>query len=340
MGWFRNTSRSISEAIKENLPGILLALLVLVFLLLWLSQRIFITIKSGEGGVLYKRFGGGTVVEHVYEEGFHIIMPWDIMTKYNLRVQTIAHDFDVLTKEGLKIKIKLAVRYHPERNVLAVMHKYVGEDYVNKIVIPEIEATVRSFIAEGDVRHSYQSLTNKTSFQEVVDEAIERASRKYVTIDDVMITRIDLPDPIELAIMQKLEQQQLALGYKYRLEKEEKEAERKRIEAEGIKHYNQIVNSSLSEGVLVWKGIEATRELATSENSKVVMIGPDKQSLPVILNAESPYAKQESTTQEQLQSMPGNTDWPEPPATPPVDEQIQAQESEAAVKTNNTAKAK
>ena len=86
--------------------------------------------------------------------------------------------------------------------------------------------------------------------------------------------------------MEKIEQQQLALAYQYRIKREEQEAERKRVEAEGTKRFNLIIDDSLTEKVLLWKGIQATKEIASSNNAKIVLIGPDKQSLPVILNAE------------------------------------------------------
>lgn len=277
---------AIKRAARNNISTLLTLALIIILVIFFFWPRIFITIKAGQGGVLYKRFSGGTVIETVYPEGFHIIWPWDTMTIYNLRVQTANHQFDVLTNEGLKVIIHLAVRYHPERDLLSVMHKYVGEDYLNTIVIPEIEMTVRSYVADGDVKNSYQTLTNKNTFQKVVNDAIERVSRKYINIDDVMVTRVTLPEYIEKAIMEKIEQQQLALAYQYRIKREEQEAERKRVEAEGTKRFNLIIDDSLTEKVLLWKGIQATKEIASSNNAKIVLIGSDKQSLPVILNAE------------------------------------------------------
>jgi len=104
-----------------------------------------------------------------------------------------------------------------------------------------------------------------------------------VKIDDVVITEVELPARIKAAIEAKLEEQQLAEAYVFKLEREKKEAERKRIEASGIRDYNTMIEASLSEKVLKWKGVEATRELATSSNAKMVVIG-GKDGLPVILD--------------------------------------------------------
>lgn len=285
----------VSDKIEEYLPNIIITCFVLLFILILFWNRIFITVQAGEGGVLYKRFSGGTVVDELYGEGLHLIYPWNIMAIYNLRVQNELHDLDVLTKEGLKLTIKMAIRYHPDRNMVGVLHKYVGQDYFKIVVLPEIEATVRSYVVDDDLTNIYATLATKSTFQEAVNEAIGRVARKFVTVDEVMITDIILPDQVDMAIQEKLTQQQLALAYDFRIIREEKEAERKRVEAEGLSRYNTIVNSSLNGNVLLWKGIEATKDIAKSENSKVILIGPDRNSLPIILNAENENFRKQST---------------------------------------------
>lgn len=289
----------MSRKIEENLPSIIITVFVLLFILILFWNRIFITVHAGEGGVLYKRFSGGTVVDKLYGEGLHLIYPWNIMAVYNLRVQTQLHELNVLTREGLKFNIKMAIRFHPDRDMVGVLHKYVGEDYFNTVVLPEIEATVRSYVVDEDLTNIYATLANKSTFQEAVNEAIGRVARKFVTVDEVMITDILLPEQIDGAIQEKLTQQQLAFAYDFRIIREEKEAERKRVEAEGVSRYNSIVNASLNGNVLLWKGIEATKDIAKSDNSKVILIGPDRNSLPIILNAENEnFRKQQSNQPE------------------------------------------
>jgi len=120
----------------------------------------------------------------------------------------------------------------------------------------------------------------------VVNESLEQVSQRFVKIDNVMITNIELPEKIKTAIESKLEEQQLAEAYVFKLVREEKEAERKRIEAGGIRTYNSIVDLSLNERLLRWKGVEATLELSKSPNSKVIIIGSGKDGLPVILDTK------------------------------------------------------
>jgi len=160
----------------------------------------------------------------------------------------------------------------------------VGPDYVKKIVIPEVEATLRTVLGQYDAAEIYTA--KKGIVQQVVNESLERVSQRFVKIDTVMITGLELPLKIKEAIETKLEGQQMAEAYEFKLELEKKEAERKRLEAAGIRDYNLIIESSLSENVLKWKGVEATRDLSKSANSKVVIIGGGKDGLPVILDTK------------------------------------------------------
>ena len=263
-------------------PEYVVAMLLFLFVLVYFWPRIFITVHSGEAAVLYKRFSVGTVVDRVYGEGFHIIAPWNIMTVYDVRYQTILHRLEVLTNKGLKIGVTLSIRYRPETDVLGVLHQVVGPDYLKKVVIPEVESTLRTVLGRYDAEEIYT--TQKGVIQQVMNASLEQVSQRFVKIDDVMITGVDLPSKIKEAIEAKLEEQQLAEAYVFKLDREKKEAERKRLEAAGIKDYNDMIESSLSDNVLKWKGVEATRDLSKSSNSKVVIIGGGKDGLPVILD--------------------------------------------------------
>ncbi|MBU0485493.1 MAG: prohibitin family protein [Proteobacteria bacterium] len=259
--------------------------LLLLFVIVYFWQSIFITIHAGEAGVLYRRFGGGTVVDRVYNEGLHVVAPVNIMTVYNVRLQTVAHQMEVLSSKGLMVTLSLSIRYRPERQVLGVLHQEVGPDYLHRIILPEVEAKLRAILGQYEAEEIYTS--KRGVVQEVVNESLAQVSQRFVLIDNVMITNIELPAKIRAAIESKLVEQQLAAAYEFRLIREEKEAERKRIEAGGIKTYNNIVNLSLNERLLQWKGVEATLELSKSPNSKVVIIGSGKDGLPVILNTNN-----------------------------------------------------
>ncbi len=275
---------AIKKKIRANLSPVIVTFLIVLFVVLLFWQRIFITISAGEGGVLFQRFFGGTVVDKVYSEGFHVIAPWDTMTKYNVRYQVINHEMFALSRKGMKIRFNLTIRYKPEYQLTGVLHQSVGPNYPEKIVIPEAEAVIRKIIGEFDATEVYS--TKRALIQKIVNEAIAEMSQRYVRIDDILITNVELPDGIREAIEVKLEERERAAAYEFKLEKEKKEAERKKIEAGGYYDYNRIIGSSLSDKLLTWRGIQATLELAGSNNAKIVVIGSGKDGLPIILDAK------------------------------------------------------
>ncbi|MDM8518275.1 prohibitin family protein, partial [Desulfobacterales bacterium HSG16] len=253
--------------------------LILTFIFVYLYNHIVISVHSGQAAVLYQRFFNGTVIDDVYGEGIHIIWPWDIMYIYNVRVQEKYHSFDVLTKNGLKVHLMISVRYQPEYNLLGTLHKQVGPDYLNKVVIPEIESVLRIIIGQIAAEEVY---TTKTSMvQESLNVAIEEVAQRFVKVDDVLIKRIILPDTVQKSIESKLEQKHMAEAHLFKIQREKLEAERKRIEAGGHKDYNDILSMSLNENILEWKAIHAALELSKSYNTKVVVIGSGKRGLPV-----------------------------------------------------------
>ena len=280
----------------------LLTLLTLVFL--W--DRIVIEIDAGEAGVLFRRFYGGTVVDRVYPEGFEIINPFNIMTRYNVRVQTTHHEMDVLTKRGLSIHLVISMRYHPEYELLGVLHKEVGPEYVDIIVIPEVEAALRKIIGQYEAEEFYGA--KKAITESVINEATEQIGQRFVKLDDVVIRKIILTEAIKKAIEEKLKQKHLYQAYEFRLQRERQEAERKFIEAKGIKDHNDIVNLSLTDNMIKWKGIHATLELAKSNNSKVVVIGAGGNGvgLPLMLPVGTGQDVNNALNQNALQDATAN----------------------------------
>lgn len=280
--FFARKIRDFRKWMRAILPYIITVTLLLTLLFGFFFPSIIITINSGEAGVLYKRLFGGTVIDSLYSEGLHAIFPWDTLYIYNMRIQTVMHDFDILTNKGLPIHISFAVRFRPEEEMLGVLHQQVGPDYVNTIIIPQIESVLRTRLSLYDPEDIY---TNKNNIlTKVVLEALEELGKKYVTTDGIIIRSIELPDAIREAIEDKLVEQQRAKTYVFRLEREEYEAERKRIKAQGISDYHKTITKILSaDQLLKWEGIQATLKLAESTNSKVVVIGSNKEGMPLIL---------------------------------------------------------
>jgi len=251
-------------------------LLIITIIFLFLFDRIVLFIGPGETGVLYRTFFGGTVTTRVYPEGIQFIWPWDKMYIYNARVQETPHEFDVLTENGLKVHLDLSIRYRPEYKLIGVLHQQVGEDYVNIVVIPEIENVLRVLIGRLNAEEVYT--TEQSLIEKAISGAIEQIAQRYVKVDNVIIKKMQLPDSVQKSIRNKIEQKHIADAYKFRLEREKREKERKRIEAEGLERFHK----ALSPEVLHWMGIQATQKFAESEGKTTIIVGAGKSGLPVI----------------------------------------------------------
>lgn len=271
-------------SLRRIMPSLIISSLLGLFVFVYFIPEIFITVYSGEAGVLYRRFFGGTVTDKVYGEGLHLILPWDEMFVYNVRVQEVEKEISVLTKSGLRADITISIRYHPEYDFTGVLHKRVGPDYAEKIVVPEVVSSLRTTIGQYTAEELYT--TSHTLLTKTIVDSLEEVANNYVVINDVIIRRIDLPEIVQTAIQEKLQQKHIAESFVFRIEREKLEAQRKEIEATGYQKYNDIVNRSLTADILKWKGIEATRELATSDNAKVIVVGTGPDGLPIILGAD------------------------------------------------------
>lgn len=255
-------------------------------LLVVLYQTTTVSIQSGEGGVLYRQFGGGTVTDQYYSEGFHFLAPWNKMYIYNTRNQEEKENMEALSKNGLSIQLEMSIRFRPIQNELGIIHQTLGQGYRDVVVLPEVRSSARKVIGRYDPEELYS--TKRDFIQEEIFTDVEkRLSKKNIYLDAVLIRGIELPPNIKTAIEKKLKQEQESKEYEFKIEKESKEAERKRIEAQGIKDFQDIVSEGISDKLLRWKGIEATLELAKSNNSKVVVVGQGNDGLPLILGGNN-----------------------------------------------------
>jgi regulator of protease activity HflC (stomatin/prohibitin superfamily) len=282
--WFAGQSRKLKAFLRRQAPYVLLVSFVVVFLVVYFFNSMVISIHPGELGVLWRRLGGGTVVHTVYREGLHIILPINQMYIYNVRKQRISDSIDVLTVDGLTVHVEYSARYSANRDLLPLLHQRVGPDYVNVVVRPEVRSVIRTVFGQYKPEEIY---TTQKAIQERISLLSKtRMEARFVSLDDVPIERISLPKSISDAIEAKLKQQQLDGEYVYRLAVAAKEAERKLIEARGVRGYNDLVGQSLTPELLQWHGILATAQLATSPNAKVVVVGGGKGGLPLILGKD------------------------------------------------------
>lgn len=272
----------VGRFLRTQANRVAIAAAVLLFLLIFFWPTLFVTIHSGEVGVMYRRFAGGTQTDKLLGEGIKFVPPWDRIYVYNVRVQQIATTLPVLTQEGLTITLDLSIRYHPEIEMVGLLHQRVGPDYPVKVVQPEVESAVRTIMASRPMDDVFGSA--QTLIQTIVSESLEQVSQKFVKVDEVLVTKVALPTPVRDVIEGKMVEKEKAEAYEYRLQVAKLEAERLLVEANGIGNYNRVVNATLTPTILTWQGIQATKELATSPNAKTVVIGNrGTDGLPLIL---------------------------------------------------------
>src|SRR5262249_40214970 len=157
----------------------------------------------------------------------------------------------------------------------------MGENYRAIVLEPNVRSAVREVTSSYQARALYSPEREKmgTDINRYVVAALEP---RGIVIERVLLRDIQLPAKLPAAIQEKLSAEQEAARMQFVLQKETQEAERKRIEAEGIATFQKIVTEGISDNLLRWKGIEATRDLATSGNAKIVVIGAGKDGLPII----------------------------------------------------------
>jgi prohibitin 1 len=257
------------------------AIIVGPILLLWGSLTV--TIPSGYAGLIFHTFSNGVdTTETPLGSGFHFKTPWNKVYEYEIRQKERMERIEVLSSNLLKIEMDLTVFYQPQFENLGLLEIQRGRSYEEKVVVPAMRSVAREVIAKY-LPEEFNT-TRRDEIQSEIDARMrEKLSENYLRLNDVLIRNIRLPKTLEAAIERKLQQEQESLEYEFRLEKASKEADRMRIEAEGIRDYQAIVSKGISQELLKWKGIEATSALANSPNTKVVVIGSAKDGLPLIL---------------------------------------------------------
>lgn len=256
--------------------------IIIAVVLLVLFSKSTVTIGPGEGGVIFETLGDGINTEKTYGEGFHIVAPWNRMIVIKVRQQSISDEMNVLSVNGLEVKVNGTIWYEPEVANLGYLIKTKGEDYERELLDPAINAAARSVVGRYTPEQLYSSKRDVIE-QEILDEVQLVLKDQYLTVKRVLVEDVKLPTTIRTAIETKLKQEQESLEYEFRLAKAKKEAERQKIDAEGKAIANKILSASLTDKILQEKGIGATLELAKSPNSKVVVIGSGKNGMPIIL---------------------------------------------------------
>jgi len=276
-------NRNQTPTAPPNLMRYIIIGAIAFILFIALTNTTFITIDSGERGVLFKKFSGGLDKDKVYDQGFQVIMPWNTLHIYDVKTNEAFEAMEVLSKNGLSINIELSYLYQPIPDKIGYLHDEIGVNFKSKIIEPEIRSATREVIGQYNPEELYS--TKREAIQtEIFAKTKKSIEENYIELDAILIRSVTLPDNLKEAIETKLAEEQLSLQYQYKIDRERQEAERRIIEAQAKADANKILNASLTDKILRDKGIEATLKLSSSPNTKVVVVGGSGDGLPLILN--------------------------------------------------------
>jgi prohibitin 1 len=262
--------------------GMLLRLIgfgIIAFVLVILLFSSVTRVDTGHVGVLTLF---GKVTGETLGEGLHLINPLKTNNEMSVQTQTIKESANVPSSEGLMMALDTSLIYHLNPDRAAEVFQKIGSDYQDKVV----ENQLRSAIREATASHTANALytgEREMVAKQIQDRISEDLGKRGIAVENVLLRDIQLPATLKASIEAKQQAEQEALAMNFRLQKETQEAQRKRIEAAGVRDFQQIVAQGITPSLLEWKGIEATENLAKSANSKVVVIGNNKNGLPLIL---------------------------------------------------------
>ena len=262
----------------------LLQVIAVIALLLAAFQTITI-IEAGTVGVV-KVFG--KVNDTPLTEGINVRNPFAEVIKMNIRTQQRQERMDVLEMEGLTVGLEVSVIYRLDGNQAPEVIRTIGREnaYITNILTPYFRSAVRGVAAQFRAEALYAAEGRQIVAQSIAELLNDATSPRGIIIEATPLRDVALPAKVMAAIEDKQQAKQESERMQYILEKEAKEAERKGIEAKGIRDFNKTVAEGISDNFLRWKGIEATQSLASSNNAKVVVIGSGKDGLPIILGGQ------------------------------------------------------
>ena len=274
-GFSRDRVIDVGGGMALRLVGIALLGFVLVILLFMAVAKV----DTGHVGVLTYF---GRVTGEVLPEGIHLVNPLKRVHEMSVRTQELKETASVPSNEGLVINLDTSLIFKLNAAEAHKVYQQLGQDYATVIIEPNMRSAIRSVTAAHTANALYSSAREKVA-QEIRAELERELAPRGITVENVLLRDIQLPATLKASIESKQQAEQESLAMGFRLQKERQEADRKRIEAEGIRDFQRTVSAGISPELLTWKGIEATEKLADSKNSKIVVIGNTKNGLPIIM---------------------------------------------------------
>jgi len=270
---------------NQGLPRVVVLGLLAVVSLFIFGSQIYTNVQPGEKGIMFYTLGDGLDTEKTYGQGMNFYLPWNEMIVYNVKTQTLPFRVDGKDSAQVQCALAMNVIYHPIPDEIGLLENEIGSDYVNKLIKPKLEDIALTVIKQFD----YKSIISiKKDEVKILIEDMMKAemSTRHIVIEEIKISDIIISSDIEASITRVVKAEQLMLEQKYVKERAREEKEIKLIQAEAEAEANLKVQPTLTPEVLQFKGIEATKEIAKSPNSKVIVIGNGEGDLPIILGGQ------------------------------------------------------
>ena len=245
--------------------------------------NVFTVVSAGTVGVVDFL---GSVSDNTLKAGVNVVNPMAKVIKFSIKTQELKEVMNVPSKEGLSVQLEISLLFRLDPDNANIIYKTVGPNYADIILMPQFRSVVRGVTARYEAKALYTASREQLA-GEIMEELEGLVGPRGITIETAALRQIILPERLTKSIEEKLQAEQESQRMAFVLKKEEQEAERKRIEAKGIKDFQTIVSEGINDQLLRWKGIEATEKLANSTNSKVVVIGSGKDGLPLILGGNN-----------------------------------------------------
>ena len=287
---------SIRAHIKRNIVPLLILMILFGTGIVLLWQRIVIVVPGGSVGVLYRPFSGGVQLDKILNEGLHVVWPLNHVTQYSTRVNAEELDLNLLTADLLETNVKVVFQYEINRNTAPWLHRYTGPDFLKKIIIPQVIASVRDQVAKHSSKDAFtrdlKLVANNiaiTADDSIMDDLSPPGltNIRLVTVSALEVISVSYPQEVREAIHQKIVESQHAQAYAYIVDIARQEAERKVIEANGIKKFLDLAFKGVNADYLRYRGVQASETLAQSANAKVLLFGSGASGLPLMLSDQA-----------------------------------------------------
>lgn len=251
-------------------------IVLLVLVLLYVSVTV---VPAGHAGV--KDFFGN-VSDTALGPGMSLIVPGTRVLKFSVQTREIKETAAVPTSEGLIVNLDVSLLFRLRPEAAARVYKTIGRDFEAVVIDPQLRSVIRDVTAEYEAKFLY-SASRELVAQNMFKHMQVALNPRGIEAEQVLLRSVQLPPLLTTAIQEKLQAEQLAQRMRFVLDRERQEADRKRVEAQGIADFQIIVSKGISAELLKWKAIEVAAELSKSPNAKVIVLG-DKSGLPIILS--------------------------------------------------------